>query len=128
MQRRKLLRLFYDDRISADLFAEEEARLSKTIASARGDLAGSAKQIEVADDLSRTFDEVARILADLDIERIWQAGKDVERRVLIDEFLEQITVLPDHLEVAISGAPPINVLYAEVGMKDSGFGGVGGGT
>ena len=27
-QRRKLLRLYYDDKIGADLFAEEEARLS----------------------------------------------------------------------------------------------------
>jgi hypothetical protein len=68
-QRRKLLRLFYDDRIGADLFAEEEARLTKTIAATRSDLAEPA-QVELCDNLSLMFDEVARILAHLDIERI----------------------------------------------------------
>jgi len=36
-QRRKLLRLYYDDRIGADLFAEEEARLALAIAAAHGE-------------------------------------------------------------------------------------------
>jgi hypothetical protein len=54
--------------------------------------------------------------------------------VLIDEFLRGITVLPDHLEVTIDGAPPLNVRHSEVelkepaGTKESDFSGVGGGT
>ena len=35
---------------------------------------------------------------------------------------------PDHLEVTVISAPPLNVLYGEVGLKESGFVGVGGGT
>jgi DNA invertase Pin-like site-specific DNA recombinase len=127
-QRRKLLRLFYEDRVGADLFAEEEARLTKTIAAARSEVDASLQKAEVADDLSRKFDDVARILADLDIDRVWSVGTEVERRVLLDEFLREITVLPDHLEVAVSGALPVTVCYGEIGMKESGFGGVGGGT
>jgi hypothetical protein len=57
-QRRKLMRLFYDDRIGADLFAEEEARLTKTIAAARDQVNCALEDVQVADDLSRTFDEV----------------------------------------------------------------------
>jgi hypothetical protein len=37
-------------------------------------------------------------------------------------------VLPDHLEVTINGAPTLNVLYGEVGLKKSDFDRVGGGT
>ena len=47
------------------------------------------------------------------------------QRVLIDEFVE-ITVLPDYLDVKVHGAPPVHVLYQEVGMKDSGSDRVGG--
>ena len=39
-----------------------------------------------------------------------------------------MTVPPDHLEVTVSGAPRLHVLYQEVGLKESYFSGVGGGT
>ena len=48
--------------------------------------------------------------------------------MLIDEFIEEITVLPDYLDVKVHGAPPLHVRYKEVGMKVSGFDRVGGGT
>ena len=92
-QRRKLLRLYYDDKVGADL-----------------------------------FDDVALMLATLDIDKTWTVATDVERRVLIDEFIEEITVLPDYLDVKLHGAPAVHVLYQEVGLKESGFDGVGGGT
>ena len=46
--------------------------------------------------------------------------------MLIDEFIEEISVLPDYLDVKVHGAPPLHVRYQEVGMKDSGFDRVGG--
>jgi hypothetical protein len=46
--------------------------------------------------------------------------------VLIDEFIEEISVSPDRLDVKVHGAPPLHVRYQEVGMKDSGFDRVGG--
>ncbi len=45
----------------------------------------------------------AGMLATLDIDKTWKAATEVERRVLVDEFIEE-----------------------EVGMKDSGFDRVGG--
>jgi hypothetical protein len=60
---------------------------------------------------------------------VWEAATDQERRVLIEELLEAVTVFPDHLEVAVHGAPTINVLLSEVGLADqSGIARVGGGT
>jgi hypothetical protein len=37
-------------------------------------------------------------------------------------------VLPDYLDVTVHGAPSLHVRSQEVGMKESGFGGVGGGV
>lgn len=74
------------------------------------------------------FEQVAASLRDLDVEAVWMAAEDHERRVLIEELVEWVSVFPDHLEVTVSGAPPLHVLYGEVGLKESGFVGVGGGT
>ena len=65
---------------------------------------------------------------ELDLDELWDAADDGERRVLIDEMLADITVHPDRLQVTIAGAPPLNVAFSEVGLKDSTLGGVGGGT
>lgn len=43
------------------------------------------------------FDAVAGMLATLDIDKTWKAATEVERRVLIDEFIKEISVLPDYL-------------------------------
>ena len=66
------------------------------------------------------------MLATLDIDKTLRAATDVERRVLIDEFIEEITVLPDYLDVKVHGAPAVHVLYQEVGLKESEFDRVGG--
>jgi hypothetical protein len=118
-QRRKLLRLYYDDRIGADLFAEEEARLAGAIKAAQREEEASQAEVVRSGDVERHFDDVARMLAALDVERTWAAATEVERRVLLDEFLECITVLPDYIDVNIHGAPPIHVLYQVVGLKES---------
>jgi site-specific DNA recombinase len=127
-QRRKLLQLYYHDRIGADLFAEEEARLAGAIKAAQCEDEASQVKTYRGDDVARHFDDVAQMLAALDIERTWAAATEVERRVLLDEFLKEITVLPDYIDVNIHGAPPIHVLYQEVGLKESDFDGVGGPT
>ncbi len=127
IQRRKLLRLYYDDRLGADLFAEEEARITKLIEVARSETDLEQAVVQQADDVKRSFDEVAQVLSELDVERSWEVATTAERRVLIEEFVESITVLPDHLEVTIAGAPRLNVLFEEVGLKKSQISGVGGG-
>ena len=126
-QRRKLLRLYYDDKIGSELFTEEEARLSVAIREAQRETEETQVETGRSDDIAQHFDDVARLLATLDVDKTWMAATDVERRVLIDEFLEEILVLPDYLDVTVHGAPPLHVRYQEVGMKESGFDRVGGG-
>ncbi len=85
-------------------------------------------QVARSDDVAQHFDAVARMLATLDVDKTWSAATEVERRVLIDEFIEEVLVLPDYLDVKVHGARPLHIRYEEVGMKDSGFDRVGGGV
>ncbi|HVV75893.1 MAG TPA: recombinase family protein [Mycobacteriales bacterium] len=124
-QRRKLLALYYADQIGADLFAEEEAKLRSSI-ELRLSISQEAVEAEhQADDLAQRFEAVAQVLASLDIESVWAEADQEERKVLVDELLEEVALFPDHLEVAIAGSPRLNVLLEEVGVQ---FCGVGGGT
>jgi hypothetical protein len=79
-------------------------------------------------DLELRFEQVASILTNLDIDAVWKAAEDQERRILIEELLEWVTVFPDHLEVKVTATPALNVLFSEVGLMGSDFVGVGGGT
>jgi hypothetical protein len=56
-------------------------------------------------------------LRDLDIETVWSVAEYQEKRVLVEELLEWVTVFPDHLEVTVIGAPALNILYGEIGLK-----------
>ena len=82
----------------------------------------------IKSDLEVRFEEVARILADLDMDAVWAEADERERRVLIENLVEFIKVFPDHLEVKVVGSPSINVLLSEVGLKVPENVGVGGPT
>lgn len=127
-QRKKLLNLHYDGHISPEQFGEEQSRLTLQIDAIEEEDRRSAGEMRQADNVAERYEEVARLLQDLDIERLWRAATESEQRALIDELLDRVAVHPDHLEVAISGAPRINVLLSEVGLKDSENDRVGGGT
>jgi hypothetical protein len=126
--RRKLLDLYYANKISADGFQEEELRLCGAIEAARAQAAEGQLQERMKSDLELRFEQVASIMRDLDVDAVWKAAEDQERRVLIEELVEWVTVFPDHLEVKVSATPPLNVLFSEVGLMGSDFVGVGGGT
>jgi hypothetical protein len=126
-RRRKLLELYYGGRLSAELFAEEEARLSSQIEAVRSE--GEEQEAEQArlSDVAAKFEEVARILREMDVDRLWAEATDLERRVLVEELLESVAMYPDHLEVTVSGAPRLNVTLEEVGLTGGWqFRGVGG--
>src|SRR5690606_34691507 len=56
------------------------------------------------------------ILATLDLDAIWDAATEQERRTLLDELLDRVTAYPDHLEVHVHGVPRLNVTLDEVGL------------
>ena len=127
-ERRKLLGLYYRDQISSEFFAEEERRINGRIEAIRANVADESKNAEQSRGIAERYDEVLRILTSLDVQALWEVAEDKERRVLIDELLEGVTVFPDHLEVTVVGVPRLNVTLGEVGLKESQIVGVGGGT
>jgi len=115
-RRRKLLELFYADQISAELFAEQETELSRQIRALREADAGQLAQTARGSELLQAFDEVVAVLSAMSVEDVWQEATDRERRILVEELVENVAIFPDHLEVSIAGAPRMNVTLQEVGL------------
>jgi hypothetical protein len=127
-ERRKLLDLYYAGRISAEGFQQEETRIASAIEAARQQSALEGNEEQLKSDLEVRFEEVAGILANLDMDAMWAEANDRERRTLVENLIEGIKVFPDHLEVKVVGSPSINVLFSEVGLKVPENVGVVGGT
>ncbi|HEX2574936.1 MAG TPA: recombinase family protein [Aquihabitans sp.] len=127
-QRRKLLQLHYEDKISAEQFGEEQARLTIEIDNLEAEAKAVVTEQLQSDDLADRFEDLAALLDRIDVGRLWDAATEAERRKLLDELLSAITVHPDRLVVQVHGAPALNVAFSEVGLKDSELSGVEGGT
>jgi site-specific DNA recombinase len=115
-RRRKLLDLHYAGKISADLFADQEADLTMQLRALEAELAEAAERLETRTELAQAFEDVARHLADLDIAEIWQEATDQERWIIASDLLDEIAIHPDHLEIKVSGAPRMNLTLQEVGL------------
>jgi len=115
-RRRKLLDLHYAGKLSADLFAEQEAALTLQLRNLEADLAETAQRLEERNEIAQAFEDVARHLADLDIDEIWAEADERERWIIASDLLDEIAFFPDHLEVKVSGAPRMNVTLQEVGL------------
>ena len=113
---RKLLDLFYADSIDADAFAVEHQRLTQRMKALHDELAAIERERNQRDMASARFDQLAALLADLDLERLWQAASETERRTLVEDLVDAVRIYPDRLTVQISGSPPILVTLDEVGL------------
>ena len=94
-QRRKLLQLHYADRLSAEQFGEEQARLTNEIDNLEADVRTQTIDRLDLDDLTAKFDQISAMLDDLNIAELWDEATEVERRKLLDELLSGVTVHPD---------------------------------
>lgn len=126
-KRRKLLDLFYAGKITEDGFGEAEAQLAGQIEAVRSAADRKRSAEGEVDELVQRFEAVVAALREIDLDGLWEAADDAERRVLVDELVQGVTVFRDHLEVNVAGLPAINVTLEEVGLKSQ-IGGVGGGT
>ena len=74
--------------------------------------------------LVEAFERAAALLRDpaFEFDTIWDNANDKERRVLIEELIEAVTIHADRLEVTVTGAPPLLVNLSEVGLRDPGTG------
>jgi hypothetical protein len=124
-ERRKLLDLYYAEKISADGLQQEEARIATAIEAVRQQIDLKGQDERLKNDLEVQFEEVARILSELYMKAVWAEADERERCVFVENLLEWIRVFPDHLEVRVVGSPAINVLMSEVGLQVPEIVGVG---
>ncbi len=115
-KRRKLLDLFYEERMASDFFVQEQGRIARQLAELRNQQnQEEVKRVEAkkaADD----FEGVLPLLSELDVDAIWAEAADHEKKVLVERLVRGIWFYPDHLEVEVSGAPRMNVDLKEVGL------------
>ena len=126
--RDKLLGLYLSENITSDQFGERQAAITAEIETLEAETNQIATHQLRADDLTQRFEAVIALLDRIGIEDLWNAATSQERRTLLDELGAAVTIHPDRLQVQVHGAPPLNVAYREVGLKDSENVGVGGGT
>jgi hypothetical protein len=95
-QRRKLLRLYYDDKIGADLFAEEEARLSVAIREAQREADDARVEVAQVRELVEGLGEFATVLTTADPKL---------KTKLYDEFGISVTYDPTRRTARIESRP-----------------------
>lgn len=121
-KREKLLALYYDDKISAEMFAEQEGMLSRQIRLIEQQSEQARKATEQRHALADQFELVAARLRNLDIDKVWDYANERERRTLVNQAIEAVTLFPDRVVVTLTGALPITVLLSEAGLRGPGMG------
>lgn len=121
-KRQKLLDLYYADSITAEMFREEESKLTRQIDTIAAEAQSQAQERERRHSMTSHFERVAEVLGQLSLELIWDSATEQERQTLVREMVDSVEVHPDHLRVAIAGAPPLRVTLAEVGLREPGMG------
>jgi len=111
---RKLLDLYYADQIDSETFAEEHRRLTTRIMTLRTEADDYERDLKVRDEAANKLDQVAELLADMDIERVWNAATLAERQTLVEDLLDSVCFYPDRITVQVAGAPPFLVTLDEV--------------
>ena len=125
-KRDRLLALYLDEKITADYFAEQERQLTGKIDAHTRDHDEAIKALNHKTILGQAFERVAAIVQspEFNLDDIWDNASDKERRVLVEELIEAVTIHADRLEVTVSGAPPLLIRLDEVGLRDPGTGSV----
>ena len=115
-KKRKLLDLYFADRIDGSTFSDEERRLSAQMTLLEAELEEQHEKKAKEQAKQASFNALVEQFAAIDFDKIWDEATPSERRVLIEDFLENIYLYPDRLTVQVVGAPAIMVTLQEVGL------------
>lgn len=123
-KRDRLLGLYLDDKITADYFAEQERMLTAKIEAHERDHNEAIEARTRTTILGQAFERVTAIVQspDFNLDDVWDNASDKERRVIVEELIEAVTIHADRLEVTVTGAPPLIIQLDEVGLRDPGTG------
>jgi site-specific DNA recombinase len=113
---RKLLDLYYADQIEPDTFAGEHHRIVAQMKTLQKEADDFERDEKIRDQAVTKFDQVAELLANLDLERLWNAASLAEQRTLVEDLVDSVCIYPDQITVQVAGAPPFIVALSEVGL------------
>jgi len=113
---RKLLDLYYVDQIDSGTFSSENRRIVTQIKTLQKEADDFARDQKTRGEAVTKFDEVAALLVNLDVERLWNAASPAEQRTLIEDLIDSVCIYPDQITVQVAGAPPFIVALDEVGL------------
>jgi site-specific DNA recombinase len=118
-KQRKILDLHYAEQLDADTFAEEHRRLTAQKNTLQREAEETQREQKVREEAVDRFDQVAALLAEFDVDRLWDAATPAERRTLVEDLVDSIWTYPDRITVQVAGAPPFIVALAEVGLRQA---------
>jgi hypothetical protein len=123
-KRDKLMGLYLDDKITDDHFAEQERSLTAKIEAIEKDHSVVMTERKNKTILADAFEQAATLIRspEFTLDAVWDNASQAERRVLVEELIEAVTIHADRLEVTVAGAPPLIVRPGEVGLRDPGTG------
>ncbi len=113
-----------NDKITDDYFAEQERLLTGKINALEAEESDALQMHSHHNASAEAFERAAAMLRDpaFELGEIWDHASTAERRVIVEELIESVTIYADRLEVNVAGAPPLLVTLAEVGLRDPGTG------
>jgi DNA invertase Pin-like site-specific DNA recombinase len=114
---RKLLDLYYADKIDQDGFAQESTRLTTQRVTIQSEIDAAELAQRTSVQALNKFDQVSLLLSNLNVDAFWEEASPGERRILINDLVDSVNIFPDRLTVQVLGAPPILVTLQEVGLK-----------
>jgi len=114
---RKLLDLYYADKIDQDGFAQESTRLTTQRLALQVEIDAVELAQRTSSQALSKFDQVSLLLSDLNLDEFWEEASPAERRILIDDLVDSVNIFPDRLTVQVAGAPPFLVTLQEVGLN-----------
>lgn len=119
--------LYLDEKITDDYFSEQERTLSTKIEAIERDHTEAVFERKNKSILAEAFETAAELIRspEFSLDAVWDNASQTERRVLVEELIEAVTIHADRLEVTVTGAPPLIVQPFEVGLRDPGTGPVG---
>ncbi len=112
--------------VTEDLYLAEQKRIGDELERLEDEL--PQDESTERDRAAESSETLVHTVASLDLETAWEAASTYERRILVDELVENVTVGPEWFSVTLYGSPPVRTRYGEVGLKDSDPVGVGGAT
>ncbi|MGC1237909.1 MAG: recombinase family protein [Acidimicrobiales bacterium] len=113
----KLFDLYVKGKVNEDFFAERQSALRAQMTSLKTQLSELEEGEAIAQEAVSRFGRLGKILADFDIDAFWTEATKSERKVLVQDLIDEVRIYPDSISVKVAGSPPIVVMPEEVGLR-----------